>query len=101
MSHLRLIRPEAAASASTGSSPNSARPASDTWYVIRDYVTVRSGPGTTWPAVGQLHYLDSGTQLSETTNWVQLRLRSHSASGLPAGSTAWVAKAHAALRTHT
>ncbi|MFF5019521.1 hypothetical protein [Streptomyces sp. NPDC001165] len=74
---------------------------SDTWYVTRDYVTVRSGPGRMCPAVGHLHYLDSGTQLSETPNWVHLRLRSRSASGLPAGSTAWVAKTHAALRTHT
>lgn len=103
MSHLHLVHTAttASASASAASSPDSARPASDTRYVIRDYVSVRSGPGTTCPAVGHLHYLDSGFQLSETTNWVHLRLRCRSASGLPAGSTGWVAKAYTALRTPT
>lgn len=98
MSHLRLVRTATASSAAATLSPVSAPLTSDTWYVIRDYVTVRSGPGTMCPVVGHLHYLDSGTQLSETANWVHLRLRSRSASGLAAGCTAWVAKTHAAVR---
>lgn len=60
------------------------------WYVNRDGVPARSGPGLGFAPVGQLFYLDRGIKLREVNGWVQLRLRYRSASGLPAGATVWL-----------
>lgn len=60
------------------------------WYVNRDGVPARSGPGLGFAPIGQLFYLDRGIKLRELDGWVQLRLRYRSASGLLAGATAWL-----------
>ncbi|MFD4241903.1 hypothetical protein ACFWP3_09935 [Streptomyces sp. NPDC058525] len=64
-----------------------------TRYVNRDAIQARTGPGSGHAAIGQLFYLDRGVNLREDGGWVLLRLRYRSASGLPAGTTAWIPKA--------
>lgn len=70
-----------------------------TRYVNRDGIQARTGPGSGYPAVGQLFFLDRGSNLREEAGWVLLRLRYRSASGLPAGTTAWIPKASTSLCT--
>ncbi|MGW3929814.1 SH3 domain-containing protein [Streptomyces microflavus] len=65
-----------------------------TWFVNRNGVNFRTGPGTGYTSIGLLYYPDSGTRVGSTANWVKVRLRYKSQSGLRAGTTAWVAKGY-------
>ncbi|BDH10497.1 hypothetical protein HOK021_16760 [Streptomyces hygroscopicus] len=66
-----------------------------TWFINHDAVNFRIGPGTGYQARGLLYYPDSGVRVGSTTHWVKLRLDHRSASGLPAGTIAWVSKNYA------
>lgn len=96
MKQLRVIGrgPSAAGHRPTGQSGTPAPPSAAVtfvaWYVNRDGVPVRSGPGPGFTSIGQLFYLDRGIKLREADGWIQLRLRYRSASGLRAGATAWL-----------
>lgn len=66
-------------------------PAFSIWYsVSANGVRLRTGPGTSHPAIGLLNKSDALSLVSTSGSWDKLRLLRTSKSGMRAGTVGWV-----------
>ncbi|WP_327357713.1 SH3 domain-containing protein [Streptomyces sp. NBC_01304] len=57
-------------------------------------VNIRSGPSTSHRSLGHLYKNDWGKKVDSKRGWIKLKLGKRSKSGLPKGTTGWVASTY-------
>ncbi|MFJ5142768.1 SH3 domain-containing protein [Streptomyces sp. NPDC088707] len=60
--------------------------------VVGASVNLRSGPGTRHASLGHLHRADSVTVDRKSGGWYRVTTDGRSRSGIPGGTTGWVAE---------